>query len=290
LFNKYQKGGYVNFYKYVMGAALLCSTQMAFANWSMGYESCDTCCDKSYNVYADYLYWEITRTDLDGDNGSDVDYLCPGYHSGFRVGGIAEFNCFDVGVRYTSFNGSASKDFFEYTAKFKFDYDVVDIEVGHAFKLDCADVAIRPFVGAKLAWVDQSFDTFSNNRVKQDFKGYGLLLGFDSKWNVYEWNRCNTCMPISLVVRGSVSILRAERTEHTGGEVEFRRHESCHYTPIFEGFAGLNLDYQSDCYGLFNVLVGYEVQSWQGLHRFDDNDETVSIGLGGLVVRLGYSF
>ena len=291
----------------VLGLLLMCITSGAFAIQYCDDNVCDPCCDPCCDihaiVYGDYLYWKACRTDLDySGNNTGTLYVNPGFDSGWRVGGRVQRCAWDLGVRYTSYDSTKENHegppAFQPAALFSYeiDFDVVDIEVGYNLHLDCNQAHLRPFVGAKLAWIDEIFirkDT-DTDTDKAFFKGYGLYAGLEGNFLLHQAQVCNNCIPISLVGRGSVAIL--DSTSHQENiflagstETTSLRTEQCIFISVLEVFAGIDIG-GTTCYCVTpHFLVGYEAQIW-GNKRFDDADELVWIGLGGLVVRLSLEY
>jgi len=138
---------------------------MSMGFLSAQYECCEPDCGSGFSVYADYLYWRVCETDLSfswNTNGTNhTEYLNPCYDSGWRIGGAYRCGPSDIGVRYTDYSNTSKKvltnpPFSQAgTAVFKFDYHVVDIEVGYTLPFDCDRYFFRPFSGAKSAWVNE---------------------------------------------------------------------------------------------------------------------------------------
>jgi len=264
----------------------------------------DPCCDFHVSVYGDYLYWKGCRTDLDYSLDDDnTYYVNPGYDSGWRVGGRLQRCNWDLGARYTSYDSktkvhettprvSTDTDF-----TYSVDYDVADIELGYSIQLCCDQALIRPFLGAKLAWIDEAYIYSTSDRTETDdkrFEGYGLYAGLEGEFQIYQLNMCQQCIPMSLIGRGSLAALDSHQKEistEDGGEFNSQRirEEQCIIVPVLEVFAGLNFGgVQCGCVTP-SVLIGYEAQLW-GNRRFDDNDEIAFLGFSGLVARLSLDY
>lgn len=266
--------------KWIFALALLCNVQMASAQVICNPR--DMCfSDLKFDLHADYLYWKVCRGDLNYDDCCDAKYINPDYDSGFRLGGRAYYECLDLGIRYTYYYNSKSKK----GGKYWIDYDVVDIELGYTLCWDCKDLSIRPFLGAKLAWIDEKYDEpKSSEDDKIDFKGYGLYIGSEGHLAL-----CNVCdQTLSLVARGCLGILDGRFKVDRKHASDFKK--DCLYIPYLEAFAGLEFGLCSYCDVDADLMIGYEVQQWGDFREFDTRDDLESLGLGGLVVHLNLSF
>jgi hypothetical protein len=287
-----------------------------FANAQQNYY-CDPCnpCgyapeNMEFAVYADYLYWKVCRPDIViFDSFDDATIINPNYDSGWRIGGMIKRCNWDIGAKYTSFNTSTrieqlfanGNDFFNPFIDYSTDWDIVDIEVGYTFSFDCSSASFRPFIGAKLAWIDDKieaeiqFDSISEGiRSEIDFKGYGLYAGMEGKYLLYQAQMCDACIPFYFVGRGSVGVLHSDVTRNvaffigTITDEAFEIRDRCLYVPVIEVFAGLEIGgVEWGCVTPY-VMLGYEAQSWLGA-GFDELG-AAQIGIGGLVARFGLGF
>ncbi|MCB1180475.1 MAG: hypothetical protein KDK55_00440 [Chlamydiia bacterium] len=152
----------------------------------------DDCCPSfcsDWGVYADYLYWNTRRADLDyavpwnqADSIGKVSHVCPDYQSGFRVGILKDWCDLYFDFRYTYYrNCQSSKttnsagglagtrivgDFGQVTqgalayarGKYELDYNVVDLLAGYRPNwCNCIDPYF--FGGLKIAYIDQKYNT-----------------------------------------------------------------------------------------------------------------------------------
>lgn len=227
-------------------------------------------------------------------------YMNPEYKSAWRVGGRYECNFWDAGVRYTDFcnttkrNLSSSPFDEEYTQIFKFDWNVVDIELGYNLPFNSERYILRPFVGAKFAWVKESYrDEQEGYYSKQDFDGDGLYLGVESRYLFCRKNVCCNDLELSFLFWGSYGILDSTSDTHeesiTGNDVYDKKKE-CLFISTVEVFAGLDLAIHcSDCFTP-HLLIGYESHTMIGWREMDSTNDCATLGLGGLVVRFGLDF
>lgn len=117
---------------------------------------------------------------------------------GFRVGAGADYNCFDVDLAWTHFNGHANFHKNAQHGKWKIRYDVIDLTFGRYF-YPTRCVAVKPFIGVRGARIHQHLNShlttlftalIGNNTVTTDkidsekFWGIGPELGFDANWKI----------------------------------------------------------------------------------------------------------
>ncbi len=293
----------MNFFKHLALLTLILSAQFAHS------DSCDPCdpcastaecnlcdfnpCDVKFSVYGDFLYWEVCVGDLIfEDDDSITTYQNPGHDSGFRIGAVASWNNWDLGLRYTSLDVNHDKDFDdEGSAKFKFDSDIFDIELAYRCCLGCEGFSLTPFVGTKLAWIDQSYDKTDDGDDKYtlDFSGFGLYTGFSTRWELCNFNGCGKHIPVALVTRASTGILRSTLKGTEGDEDPEVKKELDFIIPVHEAFVGFDFTFcNQSCFDA-NLQLGYEIQYW-GWHEDSSTSDITHLGMNGLVVRLGASF
>jgi len=299
----------MNFSKWILGAALLFSAQIASVQGA-SYSSCDPCdpcyeskscdlcdidfCDVEYDFYVDALYWKLCKSDLDIDGDDDEgDYVGHDWCWGWRLGAIAHYENWNLGLRYTSFCSDA-KNSNGGDAKHEFDYKVLDIEIGRDCCI-CDGISLRPIVGAKLAWIDDDFDKSDNNDGGEgsiDYCGYGLFLGFEGRWEICSYCACDRDIPLAFVTRATTGVLHGT---FEYGSLENADHDTykdeCLYNPVHELFLGLDMSFCDICgcgSGFFQI--GYEVQHWGSWREILSDDDLASWGLGGMVLRFGVGF
>lgn len=306
--------------KLMMGVVCLVGAQLSALNAGEGWKDCNSpchyekaprCfemdnCDVEYHFYADFLYWDVQKSDLAlGEDGEgNQHYLNPDYDFGYRLGACAAWHKWDAGVKYTWLGNHSEGDIpdlvNDFDATFKLNLNVVDIELGHSFCLNCGPIIFRPFVGAKLAWVKDHFNTLagggpnaSDTHIK--FNGYGIYLGACGRWELCNFQMCDYCLPISLVMRGSTGILRSEFKQSVEanipdvGATTFTYQRQDVYTPVHEGYVGIDVAVRGLCDNEISLQLGYEAQYW-GWRKYNDITQTTHLGMGGLVLRGGVSF
>lgn len=334
--------------KKVLFAALATLTLVQSAAFSNSYcDPCDTCYDDcqsfgKFYAYGDWLFWKFRRSDL--DYGLTVTQLTPtsgpfitvnpAYESGWRIGGGYE-TCggLDFQVRYTNYHNHAydryqtgspifptrpSPAAYELLdtptlyadADYNVDYQIVDIELGSITK-DCGESRVRAFLGAKLAYIDQTLNSgyifnpeefpfvnlFTRERVNLD--AYGLSAGFDFHRDL------GYCLGV--YTRGALAFLVGNydlshiderilsETDAPLVAVDVRESCTC-FVGEMEIGAGLDyLVYRSNC-GEVVFSLGYEFQLWYNTDDFLTLDSVLNpanlsrnhngIGVDGLVLRL----
>lgn len=312
-------------YSLAVGCLLLGATQGAFAYGNTAYGNnaygnnydsccnpCDPCadsCDFHGEVYADFLYWQACRSDLIYQTGT-VDpteyHFGPGYGYGWRVGGALISDCWDIGARYTGFTDDNRENLVGVTIPdtyiaYDIDWHVVDIELASRMPFCCDKGLLRPFVGAKLAWLEENRELLLVGadlfRDRLEYDAYGIYTGLEAKYQFWSTDWCGSCIPFSLVGRGSIGILHAQVDESIYvGDLEIGdRHQGCFYPIVLEAFVGVEIG-GSDigCVSPY-LRVGYETQTWQVLGfatgATETNLEQLSqLGFGGLTLRLGVGF
>ncbi len=267
------------------------------------YDCCSSDCDSGFNVYADYLYWKVCESDISYSVEDTTHYLNPNYSSGWRIGGRYNCNSWDAGARYTDYSNTKKIKVIrlpieeeleeEHIQAFKFDWNVVDIELGYTLSFDCDKYSLRPFAGAKLAWIKDAYDDdYNDNFSKQDFDGYGLYLGAEGRYLFCSTNVCCNDLEMSLLFRGSYGILDStSKTKSVDREGEGNSRKSeCLFISTIEVFAGFDVAIKcSDCFTP-HILIGYESHTMLGWREMDSSNDRATLGLGGLVARFSADF
>lgn len=178
-----------------------------------------TCCDtmaSAISFDAELLYWrpelcglesafgDTTITNRVNQNAVTITTVKETdkepdfkWNAGFRIGADVTWNCFDVELDWTHFNGHAK--FHEGTqhGHWNIKYDTVDLTFGHHFRLaSCFDV--KPFIGVRGIQVHQKLTShletlfisplIGNNTIltdkhdREDFWGVGPQIGLDANW------------------------------------------------------------------------------------------------------------
>ena len=280
---------------WLLGALLICGSQAVSADCYSNdcdpcYDDCNSCfdfCDCDYTVYADYLYWKPCRSDLDDGATSGASYLNPGYESGFRVGAFAQCDCMDFGFRYTWLY--TDDEFFsnDQTTIYRLDdYQVLDLELGFTLPFDCCDFSLRPYAGARFAWIDEKFNIGPDHYLVE-FWGGGLYTGFEWKYHVTDIDGCGCNYPVYLIGHADVGVLDG----HFEVKTTSPRNEECTCVVTTNLFAGAEVLLEdvlcgSDAF----VQIGYEFQNYSNWRRHNDAHNLASLGVSGLVVRGGLSF
>lgn len=288
----------MKFSKWILAAAMALSAHTASVQAKdacspcVVENTCDLCdisfCDVQYSGYVDALYWNVCKGDMWTEfDGGKVQYLEPEYNWGYRLGGIAHWRNWDLGLRWTSYKNDSSHDGFG----FDLHYHVLDLELGYNCCMDCGPFAFRPFVGGKFAWIK---DTFSDNddftsRIKNDAQG--LYIGSSARWQLCNYQMCDKNIPIALVARASGGVMHSEFSQDIrGGEVDEDIGAHCIYNLYYDVYLALDFSYCGFCGTDLFFQIGYEAQSWDWVEYDSRGDDNVKFGLGGLVLRFGAEF
>ncbi len=282
-----------------------------------------------------------TGNSTSGPFVGNVYTVCPEYDSGFRVGGIVGSGDLYLEGRYTyyqsssedsvvdstgnligtrivdDFPGGASQGAFNFArADYSVHYHAVDALLGYDMDVGrCFDFHL--FTGFKGLFIEQKFNvlysdaedidgpanTYSSINDKIELDGYGLTLGFDMVYHVYD------C--IGLTGSFAYDVLAGNTDRHfsyrntTDGGQNFTDNANLR-DECWRTISGLNLaigmQYETRICNCYDVVLGagYEfhhylnfsdflaLQSESGETTFDR--QTDGIGFDGLYVRLGIGF
>ncbi|MCH9627477.1 MAG: hypothetical protein S4CHLAM2_11170 [Chlamydiales bacterium] len=203
------------------------SADYRYSDYNCCEEECIDWCN-GWDVYADYLYWNVRKCNLDylvgltanaNEAVGSIQKVCPDYTSGFRVGFNKSLCDWEAGVKYTHLrlsdgssaafaNGGATRfgqavagpiiGPVSAQAGYSMDLDVVDLEVGHTSQPWCK-TAFRFFGGVKLARIDQKLDvtwvdtgtaTVLTQKNKVDMHAYGLYAGVRGLHDFFSFCGC----------------------------------------------------------------------------------------------------
>lgn len=210
------------------------AAKLALCMLLIGRQAEATCCSGTFDIFADLLVWKaseetsavwstVLTEPVENSLVFDVKDLTFNWDLGFRVGAGYHFACneWDTQFYWTRFRTKASDsipttdglvltEFFAgfvvnndtgLSGKIKWNihYDMFDWELGYNCCLT-ENLFLRPFIGVKGGWIDQSIDSsWDNSRLlpnfttifysstedlKNDFWGVGPSVGVNSKWNL----------------------------------------------------------------------------------------------------------
>ena len=277
----------MKFVQWMLAAALLVSAQAVNADSCSPcdpcYEACDPCdtcfdfCDCDFTAYVDFLYWKPCRSDLD----SGSSYLNPSYEPGFRIGAFAHCDCWDAGLRYTWLS---TDDQFS-TLRYRHDYNILDLEFGVTLPFDCCDFSLRPYAGARFAWIDEKINV-SSSQYDLEYWGGGLYTGFEWKYHVTDFDSCGCCYPVYLVGHADIGVLDG----HFEAKTTAARDQECVCVVTTNLFAGAEVAFEDVMCGDAFLQIGYEFQNYSNWRRHNDAHNLASFAVSGLVIRGGYSF
>jgi len=184
-------------------------------------------------------------------------------------------------------------------------YNVLDLDFSKSF-CPVKSLQLRPVLGLRGAWIDQSFDTrfqgewldgwiwkITEEHVRNNFWGIGPKLGIENTLNAWSREKCQIDLMLNFYtayllgfwaindVTFSVSSLGPSSFEVPVKDRNFG-------ALTFQVMAGVHLKY-----GNWNATAGYEINDWLNQCQiFDDatgphnNDLIVQ----GLSARVGYSY
>jgi|GEM_PF-629005 len=313
--------------KQMISVALLCATTTLSAQNCCPPQNCDPCCDWfsdcEFSVLGEYLYWDIcslsddlqqTTTPVVGERRNII--LGSDYQSGYRVGGLFQFSCWEFGVRYTSLDSTkeinqplnATGDAF-YKIQQRYDYSVLDITLGREINIRGLCGSLTPFIGLKFGWIDLKQDVQETSpntpnlieiETQSDFNTYGINLGANFQWQIWK-----ECIPVSFITRASMALLKGTYSTNGGDVVHdgvvitsTDYFDSCAFSFVPNIYVGLDFElFCCDCFWA-NAQIGYEAELWTSFEfvtgalgaTLAEIRKPGDVSLNGLVVRLQIGF
>lgn len=256
-----------------------------------------------------------------------VSKVSPGFHSGFRLGliGIVPRDKWDCLLAWTCYHndaGSAIKQksteivwpillnnnnvpiALSAQANWQLDVNVLDLELGRSFFV-AKHLSLRPFIAFQAAWIEQKLNvdyldlTFLQNhlfptaptissRNRNDFSGYGLRAGINTKWPLH-WG-------LSIVGNASFSLLCSgfdinQRERNFDGSPRTHLKDHLHLTSqVLQLFGGLYWEWQFKNNRYYvNVRAGWEQQVWFDQNQMDLflNNSILKANIGNTINKQG---
>jgi len=171
-------------------------------------------CNSEVNFKGELLYWRpelgglesafgttsITSTVASGIVSTTVTELDEDpkskWNAGFRVGADVVFDCYDVELDWTHFNGSAHFNECDNYGHWKIRYDAIDLTLAERF---CVTPCfyVKPFIGLRAVQIHQSLHSHLETLVtslvgsntvlsemddKENFWGVGPEVGIEADW------------------------------------------------------------------------------------------------------------
>lgn len=274
-----------------------------------------------WTVSADFLAWYASQeeasiwADVITSDEITSTWGAPGFNfkwdAGFRLGLQRNLGCdnWDTAIYWTWFQtshhqtipfvdqsaGGIGPEFFaaflsgdnprRMSGSWNLLFNTLDWELGRSFWV-CENFSIRPFMGLKAGWIDQSIKVqyqdlilFSsiptsfegNEQLKNDFFGLGPQFGFYSKW------RFGSLGSHSFYLLGDFSLATLYGkwscsdfySNELGQATSVIAKDSMLGSLTFRGFLGLECQLFSCCEGPeWKVRLGYEAQMWMNQLRF----------------------
>lgn len=259
-----------------------------------------------FSGYIDYLYWRADRLEQYMPVQNDfISYFSPEYSSGFRTGVEVERCQWNGEARYTYFNSNdiqkkrGTNDFL-YTLQYHLNYQIVDLNFGYDWCFSCPQLKIKPYVGAKFAWLKETTDlvqSVTSKTKKYDSCAYGPSLGINGNWQLCHW-----FFPISLIARGEIALLSIRSkfsepflvtSDPVNNPLE-RRDPAYYFTSLQTLYIGLGFGLCPLSCLKGELAIGYEIQNWTSLYTYvgvgHEQGQLDSLGVGGLDVRFSIQF
>jgi hypothetical protein len=299
-------------------------------------------CARAVEFFGDFLYWQatepvdwiLTNNRLPTDQVVAFDTIGFDYTPGFRVGVALDG---DWGSRFyytrlrTSAEDSASGNIqpmfiggkfslqdevesepFYYNEghmKTVIDYNVLDWDLGKRYQ-PVQSLTVRPLVGLRAAWINQSFDSeFQGSwyldlltkdeveHIENNFWGIGPKFGVESTWNIWGNERCKlngVLIFYTAYLLGNWSIKDVSNltTVFLGQTTTSQRVVPIHNRDFgaltFQAIAGVNLQW-----GRWSATAGYELNDWLNQCQFFDDatgPHNNDLIFQGLTVNLDFRF
>ena len=210
-----------NIYLMITGLLVAMTAQVNGAEFSSQSSCCEkSCCDSQQDLLffkAELLYWRPELCGLEsafGDttistsvnNGFVTTTINESdkkphnkWNTGFRIGAEYDFDCFEIEVDWTHFDGHSKFNKSGQHGHWNIDYDVVDLTFGRDFWVGSC-FYIKPFIGIRGARIHQKLishletlftSTLIGNNIVTSFKhntekfsGVGPQIGVEADWAI----------------------------------------------------------------------------------------------------------
>lgn len=298
--------------------------------------------NNSMFVSADFLYWKAREAGADNwaqeisspgaEQSAEILGVPFNDDAGFRIGtGYQSNNNWDVAVYYTRYNTNASDTatgnvYSSYLGNFYVDntngadvgptygsgdidwginFNVIDLDLGHVFSLDRI-MNLHPFIGLKLASIQQSIDTnwynpinvttftSASENITNDFKGIGPSLGLDTSFILYKKSNYS----FNIFGDFSAALLYAnwnfsdKYNNNEPASVMIDDGSPTGAAPMLDGAIGL--EWQGDFTKVdTRIRLGYEEQVWYDqlkFYSFNMGQMHDNLSLQGLTLGLNFNF
>lgn len=201
--------------------------------------------------------------------------------------------------------------------KWHFHFDNIDFQVGKSF-YNCCNVAIRPFVGVKGAWIDQKlasrYDGVTltietnampigvNVKKTNNFHAVGPSLGIGLAWQFFSDFSLIGDFSFATLYGKFQNRIRSTLTDNTVGvQVVANIRDNKHrFRPMVAGNIGV--EWNNCCWDCAQFILGisYEVQYWWNQWQIPSSAEVAlltggtspqgDLSLQGLTVHAGVAF
>ncbi len=192
---------------------------------------------------------------------------------------------------------------------YDFKYQSFDLDLGRSYFMS-SKLSLRPHIGLKSAWIDQTQKTFyrsGNLRsnivyVKDDsnFKGIGPRFGSDSQWHLMEGFSVIGNIATA-VLYGRFNVDHKERESACQDLRVFLNDHQYAFSPMVQMKLGLHYDTSiNDNKQFISVGIGYEAEYWWKQNQMFHPDQTPTcfhfrhvsedISMHGLTIDLKLDF
>lgn len=227
------------------------------------------------------------------------------WNTGFRVGADVAFDCFDLELEWTHFDGRAKFRENSQHGHWKIKYDVVDLTFGRRFcVVPC--FYLQPFIGVRGIQIHQKLKShletiftssagtttvFTDKHDKEDFWGVGPQLGLNADWYL----GCNLSLYGSFAVvtyYGDVKSKNCDTDTFTRTvSVCNGRKKHCFNDVGTDAAIGIRWDESSKCFSgcdvNFMVKLGLEQHR---IYDFSNLGSDGTLSLDGGIFAVGITF
>ncbi len=210
------------------------------------------------------------------DWDSQVSYTWFQTHSASQISG-------DITAAYLGSKAALYNSYESASIKWALAYNILDLDLGRSFLVSCS-LSLRPSIGLKGGWIDQTIRTFwvnplvgglrfsftAHEDLKNNFSGGGPKFGLSGKWSISSSN-------FSLLGQFSGAFMWGHwvlKDKFHGGltQVSVQVGERNLAAIELQALIGLGFDtnFNNDL-SHFSLKIGYEIQDWFDQYQGFDN-------------------
>lgn len=175
-------------------------------------------------------------------------------------------------------------------------YNMLDLDIGKRFYFINEALMLRPLLGVKGGWINQTIDnSFQGSpsiveKLKNDFTGIGPKAGIETKLRLLRFNDSQ----VNLIADFSTAYLWGSwtiddlLTSDIGTAFEIGVKDRSFASLEFQALVGANIDYEN-----FSMTLGYEINDWLNQCQvFTDGTgtQTNDLILQGITLHFAYDF